>query len=313
MSLLRDIDLNLLVIFEAVYSAGNVTHASKQLDIPQPTLSNALVRLREVLDDPLFIRLKRGVEPTPKAVQLIGPVREALRMIEANVTEGPGFDPLTSKRHFRMVMLDQMEPILMPPIIEQVQGARSVTLEILPLLGAPVIDRLNDGSLDLVISPFIREAENVDCQAIGTADVVVVTRKRHPEISGNITLEQYRTLGHVALVPELQMIMRVNEELQQRRIERHVVYRATKFWSFPHVLANTDLIAMLPRSFAEKAAENYPLKIHPLPFDLPDQRIYMTWKKVKQNDPGHRWLREQIAQAAEGVVTRKRRRRKKPA
>lgn len=208
-----------------------------------------------------------------------------------------------------LLLQPNMEPILMPPIVKRVQDARSVTLEILPLLGAPVIDRLNDGSLDLVISPFIREAENVDCQSIGNADVVMVARKRHPHISGKITLEQYQTLGHVALVSELQTIMRVQEELQQRRIERHIVYRATKFWSFPHVLANSDLIAMLPRSFAEKAAENYPLKIYPLPFDLPEQRIYMTWKKVRENDSGHRWLREQVAMAAKDISSRARKRK----
>ncbi len=294
---LRTLDLNLLVVFEAIYSAANISHASKKLGVSQPTISNSLARLRETLDDPLFVRSGRGVKPTPKATQMIGPVREALAMIEGGVKDGDEFDPVTTRRHFRILMIDLLEPLLMPSIIRRIQDHRSITLEALPIATTPFIEGLNDGSLDLVLSAFFGDAEDIVCEALVSSNLVMVARKGHPVVKDELTLEHFNTLGHIALIPQMRAMSRLEEELHRLKLERHVVYTVSKFWSFPHILATTDLIAIMPSGFAALAAKTQPLNIFPPPFEIPQQKVYMTWKKNRERDLGHAWLRGQIKQA----------------
>lgn len=297
MTRLKNLDLNLLIVFEAVYSAGNISRAATRLGMSQPTISNALRRLRDSLGDPLFVRAGRGVEPTPRAVQMIGPVREALQMIESGVSPGDHFDPTTSSRHFRLVVFDAMEPIIMPPVIRRIQDYRAVTIENLGVVGTPMSAKLNDGSLDLVISGFLRESRETRCEALTQVHMSAVARRDHPAIAGELTLKQFQTLGHVALVPRVRALSRVDEALRRLDIRRHIAYSVTKLWSFPQILMTTDLIAILPTPFAKAIAKNYSLSLYDLPFDYPEERVYMTWKTSRTNDPGHRWLRNEIAAA----------------
>lgn len=294
---LRKLDLNLLVVFEAIYSAGNISKAAKTLKVSQPTISNALARLRETVEDPLFVRKGRGVSPTPRASSMIGPVRAALEMIQHGVVAQDEFDPHKSPRCFRIVILDLLEPTLMPPIVRAVQDHRAVTLEILPVLDYPVAEALEDGSIDLLLSTFDPQLEGVRCEQVGAAKMVVVARKGHPKIDGEITQKLLGEIGHVALIPKMRAMSRVDEALQFAQIKRHIVYTVTKFGSFPHILATTDLIAMMPGDFAEKAAQFYPLEIYPPPFEFPEQQIYMIWKEGQNHDPGGAWLRKKIIEA----------------
>ena len=250
------------------------------MGLTQPTISNALTRLREVVSDPLFVRKGKGVEPTPRAVTMIGPVRTALQLIQVGVNESESFNPDTSSRHFRLVLLDQLEPILMPPLVRQIQRHHGVTLEMLHIAYEPVVEGLNDGSLDLVLAPHFPEAKVVQQQPIGQADIVIVARQDHPEIDGELTLEQFERLGQMALIPKLRAMTRMDEYLRLKDIKRHITYTSSKFWAFPHMLATTDLIAMLPGDFARETARYFPLQIVPVPFDMPEQQIYMIWKKI---------------------------------
>lgn len=303
---LKHLDLNLLVVFEAVYSAGNISQAARRLGMSQPTISNALRRLRDSLDDPLFVRAGRGVHPTPRAVQMIGSVRDALQMIESGVAPGEHFDPATSTRHFRVVVLDAMEPIIMPHVIRRIQGHRAVTIENLAIVNTPMSDGLNDGSLDLVISGFLTESRDTQCEALAPVHLSMVARRDHPAIEGPFTLDHFQTLGHIALVPRMRALSRLEEALRRLDIQRHLAYSVTKFWSFPHILTTTDLVAILPTAFAKVVSRHYPLALYDLPFANPDERIYMTWKTSRTNDPGHRWLREEIAVALSQAEARAR-------
>lgn len=294
---LRNFDLNLLIVFEAVYTAGNVSHAAKQLNQSQPTLSNSLSRLRAIVNDPLFVRKSNGVEPTAKATSMIGPVREALQIIRSGVSEGLEFDPEKDKRHFRMVMLDQLEPVLMPHVVRTIQDHPNVTLEMLHIAYEPVIDGLNDGSLDLVLAPHLPDAKEIEQEVVGHVDLVMVARKDHPEIDGEVTLDQFQRLGQIALIPKLRAMTRMDEYLRQKGIDRHITYTSSKFWAFPHMIATTDLIAQLPGDFAREAAKYYPLQLCAVPFDVPNQQVYMIWKANRTNESSHSWLREQIRQA----------------
>lgn len=303
---LKNLDLNLLIVFETVYSSGNISQAARRLGMSQPTISNALRRLRDSLDDPLFVRSGRGVQPTTRAMQMIVPVREALQMIEGGVAPGDHFDPASTTRHFRVVVLDAMEPIVMPHVIRRIQDHRTVTIENLAVASTPMSDGLNDGSLDLVISGFLTESRDTQCESLAPVHLSIVARSDHPAIEGAFTLDHFQRLGHIALTPRVRAMSRMEEALRRLDIQRHVTYSVTKFWSFPHILMTTDLVAILPTAFAKVIARNYPLSLYDLPFEYPEERIYMTWKTSRTNDPGHRWLRGEIAVALNQAAARAR-------
>lgn len=297
MSVLKGLDLNLLIVFEAVYSSGNISQAAKSLGMSQPTISNALGRLRDTLDDQLFVREGRGVKPTPKAVTMIGPIREALQMIEGGVSGEDGFDPTKSQRHFRLVAMDSIEAFIAPHLIRLVQDYQSITIENLPIISTSMADGLHDGLLDVVLASFLNESKDCTCLPLLTPSLSMVARKGHPKIKGQFTQTHFETLSQIALVPKLRALSRLEEGLRAQNISRHIVYSVTKFWAFPHIIATTDLVGILPTAFAHETAKTYPLAIYPLPFEYPPEKLYMTWKTSRTNDPGHQWLREQIALA----------------
>ncbi|MEM7270279.1 MAG: LysR family transcriptional regulator, partial [Pseudomonadota bacterium] len=285
----------------AVYATRNVSHAARLLGMSQPTVSNALTRLRAALDDQLFVRSANEMKPTTRAINLIGPVRESLRMLRSGLGEETPFDPSRTARHFRFVLLDPLEPVFIPPVLEEIQNHRAVTLEALPYLGVPVAEGLSDGSIDLVLATYLKDIPDINCAKISTAEVVVVTRKDHPALDGPITMEQFSALGQIALTPKLRSLSLMDEELSRRGVDRHIVYCVTKFWSFPHIIANSELIGMLPGGFARAAAESYPLDIHPLPFELSEQNLYLSWKKHREGDAGLMWLRDKFLSVLDGI------------
>ncbi len=296
MNSVRNIDLNLLTVFEAVYSTGNITRAAEILGVTQPTISNALSRLRERVGDPLFVRQGKGVTPTPRAQEMIGAVRAALQLLTSSLDSQADFDPAASNRHFRMVMLDQLEPVMMPPLVRRIQSFRGVTLEMLHIAYENVMEGLQSGVIDLALAPHLPDVRGMRQEIIGHAKAVMVARRDHPEIDGSISLEQFQSIGQIALIPKLRSMTRIDEYLRSQGISRHITYTSSKFWSFPHLLATTDLIAILPGDFAEEAAQFFPLQILPVPFPVPEQQIYMIWNEDREKDVGLRWLRQQIAE-----------------
>src|ERR1043165_9632176 len=117
----QDVDLNLLRVFDAVLRERGVTPAAARLGLTQPAVSNALARLRALFEDPLFLRTPGGMDATPFARELAGPVRQALALLESALAHGPGFDPATSTRAFRFYMSDLGQIEFLPPLIERVQ------------------------------------------------------------------------------------------------------------------------------------------------------------------------------------------------
>ena len=295
---LNKIDLNLLVLFEAVYSTGAIGAAAERLHITQPAVSMGLKRLRELTDDPLFARTGRGIEPTAKATQLIGPVREALGIIGRQLGTGGAIDLSTYKRHFRIVMVDPMEPVVMPPILRLIAtDAPGVSIE--AVVGTRDFGaELKGGQLDMACFGYLVDGPDIKSVAIDLYDLVVVARRGHPGIVGKLDVETYRTLPHIVLNRELQTVANVVKDIVASAITRHAPYRVSKLWSKPAIVESTDLIGLLPRRFAEHAAARYAIDIHEMPVPMPRQHVYLMWHERNDDDPGHRWLREAIVEAA---------------
>lgn len=294
---LKNADLNLLVIFEAVYSTGNISRAAERLAMSQPAVSNALARLRDLVDDPLFLRAARGVEPTAKAREMIGPVRDALGLIGRQLGDTSAIDLATYKRNFRIIMVDFFEAIMMPSVVSTIiSQAPGISIECVQ--GRPnSFEEIRSGKIDLACFPFPYDSTEMVVKPIAPADVVVITRRDHPEIRGTLDLETFNRLPHVALNHELRALGGIDKELIALGVTRRIVYMTAKVWSIAPMVERTDLVGMLPRRYAVEMSRNFDIAMHEMPAGIPEQHTYMMWHTNSDHDPGHRWLRESMMQA----------------
>ena len=296
---LKNVDLNLLVIFEAVYSAGNISRAADRLSMSHPAVSNALARLRELMDDPLFVRAPRGVEPTSKTREMINPVREALGLIGRHLDRTVEIDLSTYKRIFRVIIVDALEPIIMPPLVRTMLAqAPGIDIECVQGDGK-FAEAIRAGTIDLACFGFPVDITGFVVQPISPMDLVMVSRRDHPGIDKPLDLETFVRLPQIALGRDLRGLTGIDKTLIAKGTPRRVCYMASKIWSMPPMVERTDLVAILPRRFVEEVACNFELDIHELPVEIPQQFTYMTWHANSELDPGHRWLRESMMRAAQ--------------
>ena len=301
---LKNMDLNLLVIFEAIYSNNNISRASERLGMSQPAISNALARLRHSFDDPLFIRIPKGVEPTTKARELIHPVREALGLIGCHLPSGANFDLLSYKRIFRVVVADPLEPLIMPALVRAaVTEAPGISVECIQA-HPKLFDDLRTGLLDLVCFSFPVDMTDIVYKPICRADLVVVSRRDHPHIAKPLDLATFGRLRHITLNRELRSLTFVDKSLAVTSTSRKVAYMASKIWSMPPMIERTELIGVLPRFFVNSISSNFDLDVHELPTEIPEQHFFMAWHIGANLDQGHVWLRESLMQAAREATGR---------
>ncbi|MCF8476398.1 MAG: LysR family transcriptional regulator [Pseudolabrys sp.] len=295
---LKNVDLNLLVIFEAVYTSNNISRAAQQLGMSQSAVSNALARLRGLIDDQLFVRHPRGVEPTGKAREMIRPVREALGLIGRQFGNDGNFDLTTYQRQFRIVMVDSLELTLMPGIVETlVEQAPGVSIECVQGT-AKFAEDIRAGSIDLACFPFPINTTDIVAKPLGPIDIVVISRRNHPAIKKPLDLETFKKLPHIALGLELRGMMNIEKSLVAEHISRRIVYLAAKVWSIAPMVSRTGLIGMLPRKYVNEISRDLEIDIHEVPIQLPQEHTYLMWHVNSEHDAGHRWLRESMMQAA---------------
>jgi DNA-binding transcriptional LysR family regulator len=290
---LKNLDLNLLVVFEAIYSAGNISHAANQLAMSQPAVSNALARLRDLVGDPLFVRAKRGVDPTSKAKGMIGPVRDALGLIKRQLDGGDAIDFATYNRRFRILMIDVLEVILMPPVLKVITDkAPGIVIESISGFRVEYVNEIMNGTLDLGFYVFPVNAPEIVTIPVCAVDAVVVARRGHPKIGKMLDLETFRSLKQVTLTPELRALTHIDQGMAAHQIPRDVAYMVSRLWSLPPIIERSDLVGVLPRRFAEEVAKNFDIVWYDPPIEISEQHLYMMWHAKNEHDAGHRWLRE---------------------
>lgn len=294
---LRKIDLNLLVIFEALYSTGSTSRAAERLGMSQPAVSNALGRLRDLIGDPLFVREARGLKPTVKSHEIVRPVREALTVIGRHLESGDTIDLSTYKRLFRIIIADPYEPIIMPSIVRTITAeAPGIEIECVQAT-ARYVDEIREGSVDLACFAFPVDTSDIVTRVLCPMDLVVVSRRNHPKIRRPLDAETFRSLPQIAVGRELRGLTGVDRNLVAKGTHRRTPYMAAKIWSMPPMIQRTDLIGLLPRRFAAEIADNFDLDIHEVPIELPEQYTYLLWHVNSETDPGHKWLRESMMQS----------------
>jgi len=289
---LSAVDLNLLVVFDAVMQERNVTRAGKRLGLSQPAMSHALTRLRYMLKDDLFIRSPKGMLPTPRAEQLALPVRAALDGLQHSL-EPTQFIPSQATRSFRIAVDNYSAIVLVGRLAGRIiKIAPEVTLEFRPSGTLNVPDLLDRGELDLAIGAFPEQGERFSRLSLLQEDFVVVLRKGHPAAGApELSMEGFAALSHLEISSVPYGTDFVDQALARRRLTRRIQLRATLL-SAVRILVASDMVSVLERRVAEELARYRPLVIRPLPHSSPILETAMIWPRWLDNQPAHRWLRE---------------------
>ena len=301
---LQSIDLNLLVVLEALVEECNVTRAAKRIGLSQPAMSNALARLRRTFDDPLLVRTAEGMVPTPAAQSLIIPVRHALTQLREALEEKAFFDPTATDRTFHLLTNDYAEIALVAPLLQTLRAnAGSIKLRIQrprSVFEPPSTSSLAD-SFDLAVG-FYPDALALDARLhsalLWEEQNVCLVSAKHPTINGKLSLKQFAEAEHVALFYKPSGPGVVDTLLAQKGYTRKIAVQSPHFASLPFVVAGTDLIATVPERMARQFARQLKLQVLPVPLDLPAFRLTLLWHQRHHSDPAHRWLRATMIETA---------------
>jgi len=280
-------DLNLLRVFAAVYTERNVSRAASVLGLTQPAISNALMRLRRTCGDSLFERTRAGMEPTALAQQLIGPVREGLRLIQ-NALESPkGFDPSRSERSFRFLMSDVGGAVILPELMRVLANeAPGIGIEAIQIPRAQYAAALEQGRADLAIGNLSFLKAGFLQQRLFTTPYCCIARRGRPEIGKRFGLEQYLRMQHIA-VSGGNADPLVDHELGRKRRHRKVHLKVTHYHVAVDIVAATSLIATLP----QVAVISTEVQTLAVPLKLPRSDVRQFCHRRTNQDPGNRWLR----------------------
>jgi DNA-binding transcriptional LysR family regulator len=294
---MMDLDLNLLRAFDAIATEGSVTVAGERIGLSQPAMSNALARLRQLFDDPLFVRTPRGMRPTPFAQQLAQPVREALRLIQGALQQHAGFDPRSSGNTFRFHMSDIGEMVFLPGLLERVKrDAPGVKIEVMRIPVKDVHTALESGELDLAVGFLPGLITGMRQQSLFREHYVCMLRADHPLIGAKISARQFRDAAHVLVSYAGTGHQVIEETFVAEGLSGQIAVRVPHFLVVPMILARTDLIVTVPSRVAAVFARGGNFKVLPLPLRMPSFEVRLHWHQRFHQDPANRWLRLLMAE-----------------
>jgi len=290
---LRSVDLNLLTVFDAVMQEQNITRAAHNLGMSQPAVSNAVARLKVMFNDELFIRHGRGIQPTQRAKQLFGPMRQALQLVK-NELPSSIFSPETSNRTFKLAICSPSDMRFAPRILRNVaEQAPNLRMQLEAEFDAELTQKMRYQEVDFVIDYVRFDEPGFCCTELFSDELVVVAAGNHPRIGETITEAEFAAEQHAVLksIPGVKMFA---DHIYNQHTSYQEAYQGASLSNIMYVAGQSDLIAVMPRWLAESVAQGQQLKILPLPFESAKISGYLSWHESSQKDKGHIWMRDQL-------------------
>lgn len=295
------VDLNLLRVFDALMRERGVTRAGERLGLSQPAVSASLGRLRHLLGDQLFVREGHAMIPTNRALALAEPIAAALLQIEDALRTATPFDPSRETRAFRILGSDYFSVMLMPELAARVGAAApGVLLQLLDGGRTSIAPMLAEGRVDLALGPVIDGPEWLVADVLFSSGVVAVLAADHAAIAEygvrpgeRLPLDLFCSLPHALCSTDGGLTTTVDEALAGADRRRRIALTLPHFHAVALAVAGGRLIGSLPIHFAKAIANSLGLAIFDLPVEPTGVRIAMHWHRRQDEDPGHRWLREQ--------------------
>jgi DNA-binding transcriptional LysR family regulator len=293
---INQMDLNLLVVFDVIYTERNLTRAAEVLHITQPAVSNALSRLRKSFDDQLFVRTSDGMVPTPAARDLATPVRKALQLVENCIEEDSVFDPTTSAKTILCSFSDLAEALLLPGLLARLQTVGpNMPLRSYYVARNELPMELASGTLDIGVDVAYVNDTNLKHVPLLDEEYVCAVRNDHPTIKRKPTMAQYLAMGHIHVSSRRKGVGSIDQSLKALGERRTISARVRDYTAATLIVAQSDLAGTFPQVIANQAG----LKTFPLPFETPPVSMHMYWHKSADSDPANAWLRKLLADVAQ--------------
>ncbi|PHM74404.1 transcriptional regulator LeuO [Xenorhabdus kozodoii] len=295
---LRGVDLNLLTVFDAVMQMQNITRAAQALGMSQPAVSNAVARLKTMFGDELFVRYGRGIQPTARAKQLFGPLRQALQIVH-NELPGIGFEPSNSTRVFNLSICSPLDIRLAAKIVEQVKThASNIEVAIKTQINDDIEKKLKYREIEFVISYNPLECSEFHNYPLFNDELVLAVSKHHPRINQQITQQQLQEERH-AIVALDNVDSFSKPYYEGNELLRSVSYQGTDLNSVLNIVAQTYLVAIVPKWMVEHYSE----QLNICSVSLPNGRVfcpcYLIWHGSTERDKGHQWMKSLLSHLGE--------------
>jgi len=292
------LDLNLLVTLEALLVECNVTRAAARLHLSQPAVSAQLNRLRDLFDDPLLLPAQRGMTPTAKALELLGPLRESLDQVRGAVTAHLDFDPATADLTVTVAASDYMQTALVQPLALRLrQRAPGIRVAVRHLDPHQIERQLADGEADVAFLRPIEAPAAARQRHLFHERYMLIARRGHPDIKGPLTVRRFAKLDQVIVSPAGGAFTSpVDHALAALGLKRRVVLSAASFLFVPDIVARSDLIALVPERLVKGRAAGLQVLEPPLPVE--GFELSMVWHERNHGHVAQRWLREEILAVA---------------
>lgn len=291
---LRRVDLNLLVIFEALMFERNLTRVAEKLFIGQPAVSAALGRLRDLFDDPLLLRNGRSMEPTARALVILEEIRPALDTISGAVSRAKDFDPATSCDVFRIGLSDDAEFGLLPPLLSRLREEAPGIIVVIRRANYLLLPaQLASGEISVGVSYTVDLPANAKRKKLRDIGCKVIRGDARP---GPLSLDDYCERPHAMVSFSGDLCGNIDLDLAKVGCTRKVVLAVPQFNGLRALLAGTDMIATVPDYAACALVEGSQLRAEAPPFPIDPAELSMVWSGVHDNDPAERWLRSRIAE-----------------
>lgn len=289
---IRGVDLNLLVVFDAMARLRSVNRTAEAIGLSQPATSAALSRLRSLFDDALFVRAGAQMEPTPRALELAPAVRRVVEAIRSEILQPAGFDPATAQRSFTLLMPDIGEVAFLPGVLKRLRSdAPQVKLMAVSRPREAAATALEAGEADLAVGffPDLQKAGYFQ-QALFKTSYVCIACARNTAAGKRMTLKQYLAARHIVVRPDGREHF-LDRFLEDKGWHRHVTLELSHFMSLLALLPGSDLIATVPQDIATVVGRHVPLKTIELPFRPPTIQVQQYWHRRLQDDAASKWLR----------------------
>jgi LysR family nod box-dependent transcriptional activator len=303
---LSGLDLNLLVAFDALLSERSVTRAAQRVGLSQPGMSNALGRLRRLLNDPLLVRQGATLVPTARAEALVAPVHEALELIRGALDAPLRFDPATDRRSFRLSCSDYSVLMLIGPLVRALAAeAPAVVVEVVPRL-ADAPRALANGDVDLVIEPpEIMGDADLESLRLWDDHWACCVWEGNTHVGKRMTLERYTALGHLiySMGGAGQPVALPDLHLGRLGIPRRIEVSVESFLLAPFLLQGTDLVTLIPKRAEAFLRRIGDIRVLESPIELPGLVETLWWHSRSTTDPAHAWLRTRIGAVASTLVS----------
>ncbi len=300
MAVHKNIDLQLLECFDTLMRERNVSRAAERMGLSQSAMSETLARLRDRFDDPLLVRGREGMQPTPRALELAPKVHDIVARLR-ELSSGPEeFEADACSTRFRLTTSDYTQFLLMPRLVEKLTAvAPLVSVDVLPVNIRRVEEALDLGEIDLAVAYFIDPPQSLKRRPLFRERYVGVARKGHPEIRPDLTVAQFSALRHISVAPSglTYFSGALDSMLAVDGLSRRIAITSPHFLLAAYLVASSDLVLAIPSRAAHRLSALLPLTVFDIPLALPEIQIAMYWHERSHNSSAHQWFRDQVREA----------------